>query len=197
LQKRLQRIADQQTPIKLGLIGTLKNRVKGIQTVYAALEHVQSQLPSVEFHVLGGGDTTPWMEEAKSHGVANLVHFDTPRSPGAEVFAWLDGIDVYLQPSFKEGLPRATVEAMSRACPAIGSTCAGIPELLSDDCLIKPGDYKHLARLILQAVTDRDWQKHQAEANWQKAHEYSSEILDARRDDFLAEFARAVESSKT
>lgn len=197
LARRMERIAHQKSPVKLGLIGTLKTRYKGIQTVLSALSEVPGQLPQVEFHVLGTGDPEPWMEEAKARDVADLVHFDGLRSPGEDVMAWLDDIDVYLQPSFKEGMPRATIEAMSRACPVIGSTCAGIPELLNDDCCIKPGDDEHLARLIARAVTDKDWQKKEAEANWQTAHEYSREVLDNRRNAFLGEFAKAVEQAKT
>src|SRR5699024_10353844 len=148
LKQRLARVARQDRPVRLGLIGTLKTRYKGIQTVFAALARTRDELPPVIFHILGAGDSIPWRKEAESCGVADLVQFDGLRNPGREVMEWLDDIDVYLQPSFQEGLPRATVEAMSRGCPVIGSTCAGIPELLSSDCCIKPGDDNHLAQLL-------------------------------------------------
>lgn len=196
LEKRMTRIAQKNQPVRLGLIGTLKTRYKGIQTVFAALARLRDELPQVEFHVLGAGDSEPWVEEARSCGVADLVYFDALCSPGAEVMAWLDDIDVYLQPSFKEGLPRATIEAMSRGCPVIGSTCAGIPELLADECCIKPGDDAHLARLLIHTVTDGEWQQREAEANWREAHEYSRTILDARRDEMLGALAEAVDGAK-
>lgn len=192
LRGRLTRIESVRQPIKLGLIGTLKTRYKGIQTIFAALARVQHELPAVEFHVLGTGDATPWKEEAAAWGVADLVYFDDLRSPGAEVMAWLDDVDIYLQPSFQEGLPRATIEAMSRGCPALGSTCAGIPELLSSECLIKPGDGAHLARLLVHLIGNNEWQKREAEANWREAHKYTKDVLDARRNQILGAFAEAV-----
>ena len=196
LEQRLARINRQDRSVRLGLIGTLKTRYKGIQTVFAALARLRHKLPPLEFHVLGAGDPQPWLDEARSCGVGDLVHFDGSRNPGDEVMAWLDEIDVYLQPSFKEGLPRATIEAMSRGCPVIGSTCAGIPELLSAGCCIEPGDDKELARLLGRAVAGSAWQQQQAEANWREAHEYSRETLDARRSEMLSAFAEAVERGK-
>ena len=40
--------------------------------------------------------------------------------PHNKIFQLLDDIDLYIQPSLQEGLPRSVVEAMSRACPIIG-----------------------------------------------------------------------------
>lgn len=195
IRQRLERVEQRRNPVKLGLIGTLKTRFKGIQTVFAALARLWEQVPPIEFHVLGVGDPAPWIAEAESYGVGDVVYFNALRKPGAEVMEWLDDVDLYLQPSFQEGLPRATVEAMSRGCPALGSTCAGIPELLNNECLIKPGDDSHLACLIAKAVNDGEWQKREAEANWRTAHDYSKEVLDSRRDKMLEAFAQAVDKN--
>ena len=53
--------------------------------------------------------------------------------PHNEVFKWLETIDLYVQPSRQEGLPRALIEAMSRGVPAFGARTGGIPELLDED----------------------------------------------------------------
>ena len=107
---------------------------------------------------------------------------------GDAVSAWLDGIDIYIQPSFLEGLPRALVEAMSRGCPALGSSVGGIPELLAAGCLHPPGDSLALASLLVQAVNDKCWQRQQAERNFQEAAQYEKAILDQRRRAFWLEF---------
>lgn len=57
--------------------------------------------------------------------------------PHSEVFSWLDSIDIYVQPSFMEGLCRSIVEAMSRACPVICTNVGGNYELVSSDCLFE------------------------------------------------------------
>ena len=92
--------------------------------------------------------------------------------------AWLDAVDLYVQPSRQEGLPRGTLEAMSRACPALGSTAGGLPELLEPECLHKPGDAAGLGALITRAAGDRDWQRRQAQRNFEVARRYTKPVLD-------------------
>ena len=198
LKARLKRIADlDHQPIRLGLICSLNGRFKGIQTVLVALKQTRSDLPPVSVHVLGGGDPGPWRKEAAQLGVDDLIHFDGTLPAGEPVLRWLDEIDVYLQPSLKEGLPRALIEAMSRGCPAIASTVAGIPELLPADDLIRPGDEKGLAKLLSNRVIDRDWMAARARSNWETSREYRAEVLDARRAEFWNRFRTAAENQHT
>jgi len=186
---RLRRIDAISNPITLGLIGTLKTRYKGIQTVLESLTQVREQVPNIRFSVIGNGDALPWMKEAAKYGVDDIVSFDGTLPGGDAVLHWLDGVDLYLQPSFKEGLPRALIEAMSRGCPVLASKCAGIPELIDANCLIRPGDAKRLGRLIVQAVGDKAWQKEQAGRNWETAAQYAPSKLQRRRQLFWSNFA--------
>lgn len=72
------------------------------------------------------------------NGVADRVVFKG-QMKHQQVLEWIDSLDIYIQPSMQEGLPRALIEAMSRACPAIGSSTGGIPELLPSDAILKEG----------------------------------------------------------
>lgn len=193
LTARLARIKDLgNRPVRLGLIGTLRGRFKGVQTLLAALAQIRGNLPPVSVHVLGGGDPAPWREEARRMGVDDLMHFEGTLPAGEPVLQWLDYIDVYLQPSLKEGLPRALIEAMSRGCPAIASTVAGIPELLPADDLIQPGDEKALAGLIAKRILNYDWMIARARRNWETAREYRSVVLETRRAQFWEQFSWSV-----
>lgn len=42
-----------------------------------------------------------------------------------DVFSWFDDLDIYIHPSKQEGLCRAIIEAMSRACPIIAADAGG------------------------------------------------------------------------
>ena len=198
LAKRKARIkAGQAGVLKLGLIGTLRGRFKGIQTVLAALEAERGALPDAALHVLGGGDPTPWRAEADARGIGDIVHFDGTRPAGQPVLDWLDGVDLYLQPSLKEGLPRALIEAMSRGLPAIASTIAGIPELLPAEDLIVPGDAARLGALLRQRAGDQAWMLDRAERNFAEAQEYREEVLATRRDVFWGTFAKDAGAAAT
>jgi glycosyltransferase involved in cell wall biosynthesis len=196
LERRLARIERRSAPLVLGLIGAIGNEIKGVRTVLEALARTRDALPPFEFRVLGPGDPRPWQDLAARHGLADAVRFCGILPSGAAVFAWLDEIDIYLQPSFKEGLPRAMVEAMSRACPALGSTAGGIPELVAPDCLHRPGDATQLGRLLIRAATDTSWQREQAQRNFEHAGAYTGEVLDARRRAFWRDFGNDVIRAK-
>lgn len=198
LEARLVKISaisdrPQYLPLRLGLIGTLRSRYKGIQTLLAALARARGDLPPISLHILGGGDPAPWQAEAARLGVADLVHFEGTLHAGEAVLRWLDAIDIYVQPSLQEGLPRAVIEAMSRGCPVLASTAAGIPELVPGPDLVRPGDIAALAEMLCKRATDHAWMATRARTNWETACDYRSEALEARRSAFWGRFRNSVE----
>ena len=124
-------------------------KLKGIDDAIKALSIAKSQLPPFEFHVLGGGDKRYFYKLAVQKGLKEEVKFDGTLPSGKPVFDWLDQLDLYIQPSKQEGLPRALIEALSRGLPAIGSSVGGIPELLDEECIIKRGDINSLGKKIV------------------------------------------------
>lgn len=193
LAARLERIRSRPAPIRLGVIAALSVKFKGVQTALEALGSLRGRLPAFELRILGSGDPAPWQELARRHGVESETHFDGTLPPGEPVLRWLDEVDLYLQPSFQEGLPRSLVEALSRGCPALGSTAGGIPELLPAACLHRPGDAGRLAELIGDAVDDQAWQEREAARNFETARRYEATALEAVRSSFWREFATAAQ----
>ena len=197
LDERLVRTADWRPPLRIGLIGALSVGFKGIDTAIEALRLRRADLPDFELRILGAGDSGRWRKLADEAGLDSRVHFDGVLPAGGPVNEWLDKLDLYVQPSFQEGLPRGTLEAMSRGCPALASTAGGLPELLEPDSLHRPGDADRLGALIVRAASDRDWQLAQAERNFDIARRYSKPELDRVRSEFWGEFARRIEERKT
>ena len=191
---RLQRIAGGDLP-ELGTVASLRIRSKGIQTALAALEILRKKGITLRYRVLGPGDAAPWIELANQHGVADLVSFDGVRPAGEGVRSWLDAIDIHLQPSFQEGLPRATVEAMSRGAACIGSTCGGIPELLPPERLHKPGDVAALARHIEALATDATALAGASDCDLEMSSLFEPQRLATVRSQFLSDLRSAAESS--
>lgn len=192
LERRLAAIAASTPPLRIGLIGALSVGFKGIDTAIEALRQERGRLPEFELRILGAGDPSRWRKLAEDAGLGQRVHFDGVLPAGEAVNAWLDAVDLYIQPSFQEGLPRGTLEAMSRGCPAVTSTAGGLPELLEPTELHPPGDAERLGRLIVGAAADREWQMQQARRNFEVARRYSKPELDRRRTAFWREFARTV-----
>lgn len=180
--------------IIFGLIGNYASKYKGIDISIRALSLADADLPDWEFQILGAGDSTEYSKLAANLGIGEKVKFIGSLPSGDPVYRWLDNIDVYLQPSLTEGLPRSLVEAMSRGCPALGSRVGGIPELLQPEQMIKPGDYKSLAAKISQIVQDRALLEMLSEENFNKARNYYKNILEERRTEFLFSFKQYIKA---
>ncbi|MCR8844172.1 glycosyltransferase family 4 protein [Paenibacillus sp. SC116] len=187
LDHRLKRV-DEQTDgwQTVGIVGSLASNNKGVDTAIEALSMLKGQM--LRLRVLGEGDKGKWVELAARWGVADRVEFCDPVPSGEEVFRWLDELDFYMQPSFQEGLPRALIEAMSRALPAIGSTAGGIPELLPEEWIFRAGDAAGLAEKMQVMISNRDMKRNAAATNFTTAQQYTKDVLDKRRTAFWQSF---------
>ena len=105
-----------------------------------------------------------------------------------KVFEWLDTIDIYVQPSNTEGLPRALIEAMSRGLPAFGSNVGGIPELLESQFIFSNRRKKvdEICNILLSF--NKDTMKKQARRNYEEVKKYDKEIIEERRKRFFEKF---------
>ncbi|MFR9276345.1 glycosyltransferase [Finegoldia magna] len=83
----------------------------------------------------GGGNQDYLLSIAKTYHVEDRVIFWGRLSP-EKVQEWMDKVDIYIQPSLQEGLPRSVIEAMSRGCLVLGAR-TGIPELLDPRFVVK------------------------------------------------------------
>ena len=189
LERRLHRIDSPPSRVVIGMIGSLQHRYKGVHVALRALSRARERLPPFEFRVLGTGDPAPWLSMAEDLGVAGVTRFCGTLPSGEPVLSWLDEVDLYIQPSFQEGVPRAMIEAMSRGCPALGSSAGGIGELLDEDLLHRPGDERRLADQIIDALDDRQRRKAAARQNFEVSRRYGAGVLSARRRKFWKAFA--------
>lgn len=192
LSARLNRSDASSKKLKFGLIGNYSSRYKGIDIAIRALAMSDLNLPDWEFEILGAGDSDFYTQMAAELGVEDKVKFIGSKASGQPVFDWLDGVDIYLQPSFQEGLPRALIEAMSRGCPALATAIAGIPELLQSSEMVVAGDYVSLSHKINALVSDKERRINLAEQNFKNAKGYYKDILDSRRTEFWLAFRDSI-----
>jgi glycosyltransferase involved in cell wall biosynthesis len=194
------RLAASAGPLRdpvFGLIGSLYADYKGVDTAIRALAAVREQVPGATLRVLGQGTMGRWRSLCRRLAVTEHVAHSGLLRSGAAVMRWLDEIDVYLQPSRAEGLPRTLIEAMSRGCPAIASNIGGCQELLPGKHLNEPGDHEGLARLMLVATRDAAWRRSASRANFSTARLYSEDVLGPLRHEFWGKFARYAAAQST
>lgn len=196
LENRLLKIKDlekHKKPIILGTIAAVNVKYKGQQYIIEALSDLRNCGFDVEYHVAGSGDQKYLIDIARKNNVLDKVKF-LGSLPHLEIFSYLDCLDIYIQPSKQEGLPRALVEAMSRACPSIGSETGGIPELLNNKFIFKRGSSNDFIKVF--KTMDIEAMKAEAISNFEKSKEYNFTKLNDERNKFYNDFANTVKEFK-
>ena len=190
LSRRLEKIRMAGAKVVIGTIANLDLRYKGVDTAIKAAALLKAGGMDVEYRIVGEGAAEPHRVLAQGLGIESSLVFEGKKRH-EDVFAWFDAIDLYVLPSMTEGLPRSLIEAMSRACPAVGTTVGGIPELLEPAVLTSPGNAEGLAATIVALAPDAAMMMHQARRNHAEAKRFEKNLLEGRRRAFLSAFRDA------
>lgn len=191
LNKRLDKIKTSgiKKRLILGTIAAVDVGYKGQEYVIRAISKLAREGFDFEYRLVGGGDYSYLKAMAEKHNVSEKVVYLGSLSHD-QVFDYLDSIDIYVQPSLSEGLPRALIEAMSRGCPCIGSNAGGIPELLSEDCIFNKGSVKGIIDLL--GRINPYILSTEAQRNFEKAKQYDKKLLNNLRMEFYKDiFSRS------
>lgn len=157
-------------------------RYKGQEYVIKAIPILNRAGIKVKYYLVGEGSQEYLRRIAKKHKVEDQVVF-LGRLPLEDVFNQIDNTDIYIQPSLQEGLPRAVIEAMSRACPCLGAKTAGIPELIHAEAVFEKKSEKAIAEKILMLIDEKKLETF-AEENFENSKLYLDSILDKRRNEY-------------
>ncbi len=196
LESRIKKTEENNGKIVLGTAANVNIRYKGMQFVIEALGILKKQgYDNFEYQLLGQGDNSYLKKVAELNGVQDKVTF-LGSYPHEKVFDWLKSrIDVYIQPSLQEGLPRSVIEAMSVGLPCIGSDVAGIPELLDENWVFKRRGNKAKAISELLKALSVEELKQQSYRNFDEAAKYDYQVLLKKRKDIFERFKAYIKET--
>lgn len=180
LKKRLEKIKESREKIIVGTTAAVNVKYKGQSNVVKAIAELKRNgINNIEYQLVGGGEPSYILKVAEKYGVKENIKI-LGAMPHNEVFSWLDQIDIYIQPSFQEGLCRALIEAMSRGVPCIVSNVGGNPELINSTWVYNRK--KSVRELVtkLEKINTEDMLK-MAEENFKKSKEYQKNVLNIKR----------------
>ena len=173
-------------PFKIGTACGLGVKYKGQQYVIKAIGKLkQAGFTNIEYHLAGEGDARYLKAIAKKYDVVKNIKF-LGAIPHAEIFSWYKTLDLYIQPSLSEGLPRSLIEAMGCGTPCAGSNAGGIPELLDSSVIFRKRDVNAILEII-KRMMDPQVALQQSRMNLSKSMEYSADVLAQRRIRFMRE----------
>lgn len=117
-------------PLTFTFVGRLL-RDKGVLDFVEAARIVKKQAPQTRFVIVGGLDDNP--ESISEADVRNWVAEGLVEWPGhVPVGPWLEKASVFVLPSYREGVPRSTQEAMAMARAVITTDSVGCRDTVTD-----------------------------------------------------------------
>lgn len=145
------------SPVTFLLAGRLL-REKGIVEYAQAAAIVKRLVPSVRCILLGALDANPGSLEPKQ--LEQLIEAGGLEWPGhVDVKPWLAQASVYVLPSYREGLPRSTQEAMAMGRAVITTDVPGCRETVVDGVngfLVPVRDSESLAEAMLKFARNKE-----------------------------------------
>ncbi|MEQ1447220.1 glycosyltransferase family 4 protein [Acinetobacter schindleri] len=119
-------------PLKFLFIGRLLKE-KGIHDFIAAAQIVKQKYPNTTFTVLGGIDQAN-MGALQQYELEKLINTGIIDHPGhvSNVKDWIASCDIFVLPSYREGVPRSTQEAMAIGRAIITTDVPGCRETVID-----------------------------------------------------------------
>ena len=152
-------IARQKLGLKesavVGIIARLSD-VKGHKYLIEAMGEVLKVMEDAQLLIVGDGrEKTNLVNLSRRLGISKSIIFIPSVEDTSDV---LEAIDLFVMPSIQEGLGLSIMEAMAKGIAVVASDVGGIRDLIKDGFnarLVRPGDIKGLAKVIIELLQDR------------------------------------------
>lgn len=135
----------------------------------------------LHYVIAGEGECKEELEQlATELGVASQVHFLGYRTDVAE---WYRAADIYIHPSYREGLPVSVMEAMAAGLPCVVSNIRGNVDLIVPEqggYLCRPAEHEEFASAIMRLQGDWHLRSRMGEWNAKRALQYDVEAVNTK-----------------
>jgi glycosyltransferase involved in cell wall biosynthesis len=133
-------------------------KAKGSFDLICAAKTILGQEHGIIFDLVGQEQIAGEMEQLTAQvvefGLEQFIHIH-PAVAGAEKIELFRSADIFVYPSYHEGMPMAIIEAMACGLPIIATQVGGIPDLVcsgTNGLLVPAGQPDQLAQAIQQLI---------------------------------------------
>ena len=151
------------------------NRNKNTEAIVRALAALRDE--NIHYAACGvGPEENNLRKLAEELQVSGQFHLQGYRTDMAEIMA---ASDVFTMMSFREGMPRAVLEAMDLGLPCVGSDTRGIRDLIDEKggFLCDPHDPAAFADAFRKLKDDPALGKRMGDHNRDKVRDYSADVV--------------------
>lgn len=165
-------VADEK--IRLMYMGEISKRKGGFDLLEAIVNNKEYFADKLLLRMGGNevdGDIKAYIRE---NGLESFVTYEGWIA-GQKKIDCLNWEDVYILPSYNEGLPIAILEAMAYSHPVISTPVGGIPEIIKsgkNGILVQPGDTKGIADAIKFYIENNEAIKSQGDKAYEVVQDF-------------------------
>ena len=160
-------------PVRFLFLGEIGQRKGVFDIIRALINHREEISGKIELRIGGNKMESELRKAIADGGISDFVKFEGWVS-GDQKIELLNWADVYVLPSFNEGLPISILEAMSYKMPIISTPVGGIPEVVdeSNGIIVTPGKDEEIYSAIKHYVDKKSDITLHGEMSYRKAETY-------------------------
>ncbi len=167
---------------RLVFVGRLA-AVKGVPVLLEALARLLRDDTEVSLTLVGDGPDREWIEARITELGLDQAVVITGYQSQDSVARHLAEADIFVLPSFAEGLPVVLMEAMASRLPVVTTRIAGVPELVEDGMsgfLVPAGDAESLAARLAELIANPAMRRRMGETGHAKVRAEFDVVRESR-----------------
>lgn len=161
--------------VRLLFVGGM-GKLKGERDLLRAMQIAVERVPQLRISMLGHGAET--VESlCDEYGLRARIEHLGP-VPHIERASFFHRADIFVLPSYGEGMPMSVLEALAAGLPVIATNVGGIPELITHDAegfLIAPGNVSELTEHLVTLANDASLRERMGRASLIKAKQFDEQ----------------------
>jgi glycosyltransferase involved in cell wall biosynthesis len=153
--------ADATIPGRIGFTGRIDDPRKNIRLILQAAALLKKNRPGVTVLLIGGNPTEEMLQQTDQLGLTGQISY-IPNLSRADMCAKLKTLDVFVLPSYQEGLCISALEALSCGVPVVSTRCGGPEEFVipGQTGILVDFDPNQMAHAIQTIIADRNLREH-------------------------------------
>lgn len=167
---------------RIGFSGRLSDPRKNVPLLLSAIQRLRKRGHDVSLLLIGINPGEELYKSVQETGIGNAVEFCLDVS-SEELRDKLQTLDVFVVPSYQEGLCISALEAMACGCPVVSTSCGGPEEFVinGETGVLVGFDPEEMADAVLRLIGSPKIRKKLSEASREKVlHAYSWERADTK-----------------
>ena len=188
--EQLRPIKKKDDALIIGTAGVVDVSYKGQKYVIEAIAEVKNKYSiNIQYYLAGPGNEEYLKNIAIKNNVVDNVKFFGLLNKD-EIKDFYRNLDIYIQPSLTEGMPRAVIEAMSNGCYCIGSNVGGIPELVGENNCFEKGNVNDIIVHIIKYYSNNEFDNRIE--TLKRSRNFTQKNLSEKRNQFYNNYKKMI-----